>query len=48
MHSSEQQFEIAVLDDYQGVALDLADWSSLHERAKVTVFRDTSSMPISW
>ena len=40
MHSSEQQFEIAVLDDYQGVALDLADWSSLHERAKVTVFRD--------
>ena len=32
--------KIAVLDDYQGVALKLADWSSIQERAEVTVFRD--------
>ncbi len=31
---------IAVLDDYQGVALELADWSGVMERAEVTVFRD--------
>jgi phosphoglycerate dehydrogenase-like enzyme len=31
---------IAVLDDYQGVALSLADWESLHD-CEVTVFRDT-------
>ncbi len=35
---------IAVLDDYAGVALGLADWASL--RAEVTVFRDTlKNMP---
>lgn len=32
---------IAVLDDYQGVALDLADWSRLEEKAEIEVFRDT-------
>src|ERR1700722_7966610 len=32
--------EIAVLDDYQGVALEMADWSALEGRARVTVFRD--------
>jgi len=31
---------IAVLDDYQGVALELADWSPLKHRADITVFRD--------
>jgi len=31
---------IAVLDDYQGVALAMADWSVLEGRASVTVFRD--------
>ncbi len=31
---------IAVLDDYQGVALQMADWSALDGRAVVTVFRD--------
>jgi phosphoglycerate dehydrogenase-like enzyme len=29
---------LAVLDDYQGVALDLADWSPLDGRADITVF----------
>ena len=31
---------IAVLDDYQGVALSMADWSAVQARADVTVFRD--------
>ncbi len=31
---------IAVLDDYQGVALSSADWSAVQARADVTVFRD--------
>src|SRR5580692_13028958 len=31
---------IAVLDDYQGVALELADWSAVSARASVDVFRD--------
>lgn len=38
--NSHPKTEIAVLDDYQGVALTSADWSPLAERAKVTVFRD--------
>lgn len=32
--------KIAILDDYQGVALELADWSSLAERASLEVFRE--------
>lgn len=31
---------VAVLDDYQGVALEFGDWDSLAGRAEVTVFRD--------
>lgn len=31
---------IAVLDDYQNVALSMADWSALDPRATVTVFND--------
>jgi len=33
--------KIAVLDDYQNVALDLADWSGLEQRAQIQVFHDT-------
>ena len=32
--------KIAILDDFQGVALSCADWSVLDGRAEVTVFRD--------
>jgi phosphoglycerate dehydrogenase-like enzyme len=32
--------KIAVLDDYQGVALELADWSAITARAQVEVFSD--------
>ena len=31
---------VAVLDDYQSVALKMADWSLLRNRAEVTVFND--------
>ena len=40
MTSSTPPMAIAVLDDYQGVALELADWSSVRDRASVTVFDD--------
>jgi phosphoglycerate dehydrogenase-like enzyme len=38
MSSKQECFRIAVLDDYQEVALSLADWSVLGARATVTVF----------
>ena len=40
MPSKPERFKIAVLDDYQNVALSLADWSILDGRAMVTVFND--------
>jgi len=40
MSPDAEAVEIAVLDDYQGVALAMADWSVLDGRARVTVFRD--------
>ena len=45
MSGSESLVTIAVLDDYQGVALTLADWSTLRDRASVTVFRDHLADP---
>ena len=39
MSSNQERFKIAVLDDYQHVALSLADWSVLEARATVTVFK---------
>jgi phosphoglycerate dehydrogenase-like enzyme len=40
MSSKRERLRIAVLDDYQRVALSLADWSVLDTRATVTVFND--------
>jgi phosphoglycerate dehydrogenase-like enzyme len=40
MNTAESSVRIAVLDDYQGVALELADWSQVMKRARVEVFRD--------
>ena len=37
--------KIAVLDDYQGVALRMADWAPVQARAEVTVFRDHLADP---
>ena len=43
MLEPEKSMRIAILDDYQGVALGLADWESLD--AEVTAFRDTVAGP---
>jgi phosphoglycerate dehydrogenase-like enzyme len=40
MSSNPRQYSVAVLDDYQNVALTMADWSVLEGRASVTVFND--------
>ncbi|GII22873.1 D-2-hydroxyacid dehydrogenase family protein [Planosporangium mesophilum] len=37
---TDKPARVAVLDDYQGVALDSADWSPLAGSADVTVFRE--------
>jgi phosphoglycerate dehydrogenase-like enzyme len=37
--------KVAVLDDYQGVALSMADWSPVRERAEVQVFGDHVADP---
>jgi phosphoglycerate dehydrogenase-like enzyme len=37
---NDMPIRIAVLDDYQGVAREMADWSPLEERAEIVVFRD--------
>ena len=42
---SQKIYRVAVLDDYQGVALEMADWSSLGDSVEVTVFRDHISDP---
>ena len=42
-HTSDNRTDmlrIAIFDDYQNVALELADWSPVTERASVTVFND--------
>jgi phosphoglycerate dehydrogenase-like enzyme len=40
MTNKHEQFSIAALDDYQGVALSMADWSVLEGRASITIFND--------
>ena len=41
MNTPAQPVKIAVLDDYQHIALSMADWSAVQARATVTVFSDT-------
>src|SRR6202021_151176 len=38
-------YKIAVLDDYQNVALESADWSALGRQADITVFKDHLAEP---
>ena len=45
MSNRAEPIRIAVLDDYQNVALSLADWSGLDKRAAVTVFNDHMADP---
>src|SRR2546425_12059989 len=40
-----KKYKIAVLDDYQNVALESADWSVLHDRADIAVFQDHVADP---
>ena len=40
MPSKHELFRVAILDDYQNVALSMADWSVLDDQATVTVFND--------
>lgn len=39
------RMQVAVLDDYQNVALQMADWTPVTERADLTVFTDHLSDP---
>jgi len=45
MSNSAEPVRIAVLDDYQNVALSMADWSGLDKRATITVFNDHLADP---
>ena len=40
-----KKYKIAVLDDYQNVALDSADWSAIRERADIAVFQNHLADP---
>jgi lactate dehydrogenase-like 2-hydroxyacid dehydrogenase len=40
-----KKYKIAVLDDYQNVALESADWSTLRDRADIAVFQDHLADP---
>src|SRR5580693_7519021 len=40
-----KKYKIAVLDDYQNVALVSADWSVLRDRAEITVFQNHLADP---
>src|SRR5713101_6978633 len=40
-----KRYKIAVLDDYQNVALESADWSVLRDRADIAVFHDHLAEP---
>src|ERR1700741_4125936 len=37
--------KVAILDDYQNVALDIADWTPVAQRADITVFSDHITDP---
>ena len=37
--------KVAILDDYQNVALTMADWSRVESKAEITVFTDHVGEP---
>ena len=45
MSSVAGPIKIAILDDYQDVALEMADWSRLDGRATIAVFNDHLTDP---
>jgi hypothetical protein len=40
MPVSRHPINVAVLDDYQGVAMSIVDWSKVSDRANIAVFQD--------
>jgi phosphoglycerate dehydrogenase-like enzyme len=42
---SMKKYKIAILDDYQNVALESADWSGLRDRADIAVFQEHLADP---
>src|SRR5438093_9966782 len=40
-----KKYKIAVLDDYQNVAIESADWSVLRDRADIVVFQNHLADP---
>src|SRR5580704_959150 len=40
MSASRHPVSVAVLDDYQGVAMSIVDWSKVSDRANIAVFKD--------
>src|SRR5580692_9633124 len=40
MTASHHPINVAVLDDYQGVAMSIVDWSKVRDQADITVFND--------
>src|SRR5260370_23752653 len=40
-----KKYKVAVLDDYQNVALESADWSVLRDRADIAVFQNHLADP---
>jgi phosphoglycerate dehydrogenase-like enzyme len=40
MTASRHPINVAVLDDYQGVAMSIVDWSKVSDRANIAVFND--------
>jgi phosphoglycerate dehydrogenase-like enzyme len=45
MTSDTGRVQVAVLDDYQNVALEMADWTTVSDRADITVFNDHVADP---
>jgi phosphoglycerate dehydrogenase-like enzyme len=45
MAATATPMKIVILDDYQNVALKMADWSALQKRASIEVFSNTISNP---
>jgi hypothetical protein len=48
MHRLQEMMKVAILDDYQGVALKMADWSILKDKAELTVFREFMGKKLCW
>jgi phosphoglycerate dehydrogenase-like enzyme len=45
MNSESSPMKIAILDDYQNIALKMADWSALAAKADITIFDDHLADP---